>query len=306
MNRIGIGRRVIDRLYRLRAVTHKPVAARLALTRNGRHIVGMPPTTARLADRALIDIGGPDWRGFLQGLLTQDVVSLAPGEIRFAALLTPQGRILFDLFVIGADDGCRLDCAAHRRDALIARLGLYRLRAKVEIAPSDAPVAALWGVEAGPSRWLADPRLPALGWRGYGLETPGDGDYLSHRLAHGVPGEADWGAETTYPIEADFDLLKGVDFKKGCFVGQETTSRMKRRGAVKSRMAPVAVEGPLPPAGTELLAGTLRAGQVLSGAGATVMALLRLDRADLEGRATAAGHPWRPVWPDWFPRPSTP
>ena len=125
---------------------------------------------AELKSRSLVGVIGPDWRDFLQGLLSQDVETLRPGELRFGALLTPQGKLLFDLFILGRDDGCWLDVAADRRDALIQRLTIYKLRAKVEIAAVEAPVWALWGGEA--PGWPADPRLPALGWRGYGAEAP--------------------------------------------------------------------------------------------------------------------------------------
>jgi hypothetical protein len=255
---------------------------------------------ARLESRALIAVGGADWRSFLQGLITQDVETLAPGEARYGALLTPQGRLLFDLFILGRTDGCWLDCQASKRLALAQRLTLYRLRAKVEIAPDNAPVLAAWGVNPG-AGWVADPRLPALGWRGYGARaTPNasEADYDAHRLGLGAPGPADFGDDATYPIEADFDLLHGIDFKKGCFVGQETTSRMKRRGQIKSRMLPLLFDGaPLAP-GAEVLAGTLRAGEVLSGGEGRAMALLRLDR--IEGaELTADGRPVRVERPDW-------
>jgi len=262
----------------------------------------------RLASRALIAIGGEDWRSFLQGLLTQDVETIGPGELRFGALLTPQGRLLFDLFIVGGQgsgegDGCRLDCDADRRDALIQRLTMYRLRAKVAIAADEAPVLAAWG-DAPPAGagWIADPRLPGLGLRGYGAEAnpqATEADYDRHRLSLGVPGPADWGEEATYPLEADFDLLGGVDFKKGCFVGQETTSRMKRRGAIKSRMLPITFEGPAPEQGAEILAGKLRAGEVLSGVEGRAMALVRLDR--IEGvELTVDGRACRVERPGWM------
>ena len=263
----------------------------------------MEPHCAELSDRCVIDIIGPDWRSFLQGLLTQDVETLTPGQIRFAALLTPQGRLLYDLFVVGVQDGCRLDCAVDHRAALIQRLSLYRLRAKVEIAPADITVLALWYTAIPPAGWFADPRLPALGFRGYGLGAPADAraaDYDAHRLALGIPGGADWGSDATYPIEADFDLLNGIDFKKGCFVGQETTSRMKRRGTLKTRLAPIRFAGPAPEPGAELLAGGLRAGDVRSGADGAAMAALRLDRLALEPRTLPDGREWSAEIPDWM------
>jgi folate-binding protein YgfZ len=266
---------------------------------------------APLPSRSLIAVGGEDWRAFLQGQLTQDVDTLAVGEARFAALLTPQGRLLFDMFVIGRQDGCWLDVEASQRDALIQRLTIYKLRAKVQFAPDPSPVSALFTAHPDESRdpdggsaWVPafagmsgayrDPRLPELGWRGYGVSEPPNADeaaYDRHRLSLGVPGPADWGSDRTYPIEANFDLLNGIDFKKGCFVGQETTSRMKRRGAIKNRMLPITFDGPPPPFGAEVLNSELRAGEVLSGRDGMAMALLRLDR--IGGDLTADGRPVR-------------
>lgn len=263
-------------------------------------------TIAELKSRALVRIGGEDWRGFLQGLLTQDVETLADGEARFAALLTPQGKLLFDLFVIGTADGCLLDVAADRRDALIRRLGMYRLRAKVTIEAADQPVLALWGTDAAPAGWIADPRLAALGWRGHGLPAPAtaktadEAAYDAHRLALGAPDPAkDCPPETAYPIEANFDLLGGIDFKKGCFVGQETTSRMKRRGQIKNRMMPIVFDGASPAFGAEVLAGTLRAGQVHTGGQGRAMALLRLDRIE-DATLSVDGRPAMVERPGWL------
>ncbi len=263
------------------------------------------PTFCLLPSRALIAVGGPDWRSFLQGLITQDVEILGTGEARFAGLLTPQGRLLHDLFVVGRDDGAWLDVAAEHRDALIQRLSMYRLRAKVEIAADETPVSALFPAGQAEGPWVRDPRLTELGLRGYGVERPegaaaGDeATYDRHRLALGVPGPGDWGSDRTYPIEANFDLLGGIDFKKGCFVGQETTSRMKRRGQIKSRMLPMVFEGPPPAPGSEVLARELRAGEVLSGIEGRAMALLRLDRA--EGASlTVDGRPVRVERPAWM------
>ena len=256
-----------------------------------------------LADRALVRVSGPDARTFLNGLLTQEVLTLQPGELRFGALLSPPGRLLFDLFLLGQDDGVLLDVAADRRDALIQRLSLYRLRADVTIQPDDGTVQVLWPASAD-TPGASDPRLAALGHRHYGAPLPTTAeaaDWHDHRLLLGIPDPArDGGQDTTYPIEADFDLLHGIDFSKGCFIGQETTSRMKRRGAIRNRMLALEVEGDLPPSGTEVLNGERRAGQTLTGHGQSVIALLRLDR--LDGELTVDGRPARVLWPDWMPR----
>ena len=260
---------------------------------------------AKLESRSLILVSGPDWRDFLQGQLTQDVTTLAPGEIRFAGLLTPQGKLLFDLFLIGAEEGCLVDVAAVRCEPLIRRLTMYRLRAKVDFTPLDGAVVALWpaAAQAPAAGWMADPRLAGLGYRGHDLAPPAGAEvvdeaaYHTHRLALGVPDpDHDCPTETTYPIEANFDLLGGIDFQKGCFVGQETTSRMKRRGAIKNRMLPITYEGAPPAFGAEVLAGERRAGEVLSGQDGRAMALLRLDRIEdvalsVDGRAVTVEWP---------------
>ena len=262
-------------------------------------------TYAVLKSRALIALGGEDWRDFLQGLITQDVETLQAGEARFGALLTPQGRLLFDLFVVGREDGAWLDVEDGSRQALILRLTMYRLRAKVTIAADESPVSVLFGGAIAPEGWIADPRLPTLGWRGYGVDAPIDAvqveepAYDGHRLALGVPGPADWGSEKTYPIEANFDLLNGIDFHKGCFVGQETTSRMKRRGQIKNRMLPLKFDGAPPAFDAEVLLGDRRAGEVLSGQDGRAMALVRLDRID--GDLTADGKAVQVDRPAWLP-----
>ncbi|MFN3669213.1 MAG: YgfZ/GcvT domain-containing protein [Brevundimonas sp.] len=258
----------------------------------------MTSRIARLDSRALVRVSGPDARPFLHNLLTQDVETLAPGALRFGALLSPPGRLLFDLFLWGEAEAVVLDVAADRRDALMQRLAMYRLRAQVAVEPEERPVLAAWGGDL-PDGFVADPRAPELGGRALGASAAPDAtedDWQAHRLAVGVPDPAaDAPSDKTYPIEADFDLLNGIDFQKGCFVGQETTSRMKRRGAIKTRMLPIAFDGPPPPFGAEVLNGDLRAGQVLSGREGAAMALLRLDRIDgdlmVDGRRVTARLP---------------
>ncbi len=259
---------------------------------------------ARLHSRALVRVSGPDRRSYLQGLLTQDVDGLGAEELRFAALLAPQGKFLFDLFLTERGEAIWLDVQAGRRDALVQRLSMYRLRAQVEVAPAEGGVWAAWGGEL-PSPWLPDPRLAALGARAYGDTTPapetaGEADYDAWRLSLGVPDPAlDCEPDRTFPMEADFDLLNAIDFHKGCFVGQETTSRMKRRGQIKTRTLPIVFDGPAPAPGTEILAGELRAGEVLSGGDGRALALVRLDR--IEGAVLSAdGRAVRVERPAWF------
>jgi len=267
-------------------------------------------TFAHLQSRSLIALGGPDWRSFLQGLITQDVETPDRETARFGALLTPQGRLLYDLFVVEREGGAWLDVEAEHREALMQRLMIYRLRAKVEIAVNDTQVSVLFAANGAPvrpddPRWVRDGRLPELGWRGYGADIPAgaapakEAEREAQKLRLGVPGPKDWGVDRTYPIEANFDLLNGIDFQKGCFVGQETTSRMKRRGVIKNRMLPIAYDGHAPAFGAEVLAGDLRAGEMLTGAVGRGIALVRLDRA-LGSALTVEGRSARVEVPAWM------
>ncbi|MHB8286927.1 MAG: CAF17-like 4Fe-4S cluster assembly/insertion protein YgfZ [Caulobacteraceae bacterium] len=263
--------------------------------------------SAHLDDRALVRVAGPDWRSFLQGLITQDVETFAPGEVRYGAMLTPQGKLLYDMVLWADEEGVTLDVAADTREAMIKRLSMYRLRAKATIEPQDGGVYALWSTSpmAAPTGWRADPRDAGLGWRALGAQPVSDAEpadlqaYDAHRLSRGVGDLARDGLiDKVYAVEANLDLLNGVDFKKGCFVGQEITSRMKRRGTVKTRLIPIRFDGPAPAAGAEVLTGALRAGEVRSGGVGQALALLRLDRAHggaltVDGRAISlSAPPW--------------
>ena len=247
----------------------------------------------RLADRAIVEVSGEDREGFLQGLLSQSVENLHDGEVRYGALLNPQGRLLFDLFIIGRADAIWLDVAAERRDELVARLRMYRLRARVTVDPVGAEVWACWPAPPGPG-WVPDPRRRELAWRAYDpapppVTTAGPGDWRRRRLGFGIGDAEDFDFDRDYPVELNFDQVGGVDFAKGCFVGQETTSRMKRRGLVKTRLVPIRFEGATPPRGAEVLNGSLRAGEVRSGDDGIALALLRLDR--LDGQLSVDGRP---------------
>jgi folate-binding protein YgfZ len=237
-------------------------------------------TPAHLEDRSVVAISGPEARSFLQGLITNDVEKLAPGKAIYTALLTPQGKILFDFLATEGDGAVLLDCARDARDALIKRLTMYRLRAKVEIAPREQ--LSVYAGEAGPRGLVFDdPRLAALGKRCIGataeMPTPPRhaADYHAHRLKLGVPEAGDFGSDRMFALDADLDELHAVAFDKGCYVGQELTARMKHRATSRKRL--LVVEGDAS-AGDELRAGGQSIGEVVAMHGARGFALVRLDK----------------------------
>jgi len=268
----------------------------------------MHKKAAMLEDRGVVSVSGEDATGFLQGLLTNDVERLGPGEARYGALLTPQGKILFDMIAVrapGEEPSYLIDCAAAQAADLAKRLGFYKLRAKVTIVDQSAgrAVAAFWG-EMPPriddGLLFADPRDPRLGWRAIlprpvaaavGLEHVDE--YEGLRIAVGAPkGGLDFAYADTFPHDANLDLLHGVDFDKGCYVGQEVVSRMKHRGTARKRVARVKLAGPAPAPGTPVLDRELAVGALGSSSGREALALLRLDRAEeakAAGRTLSAG-----------------
>ena len=255
-------------------------------------------TIARLEDRAVLAIQGPEARPFLQGLITNDIEKVEPGQAIYSALLTPQGKILFDFFIVEGDGALLIDCAAALRDALAKRLSLYRLRAKATIEPRDQlAVLAAWD-GASPKYAVAfpDPRLEALGHRAIGAaaEMPvavlGADAYHRHRLALGVPESGDFGSDRMFALDADLDELNAVAFDKGCYVGQELTARMKHRGTARKRLVPVSGTSPLPAHDTPVTAGGREIGEIASSHGTQGFALIRLDRLqDANGAPVAAG-----------------
>jgi folate-binding protein YgfZ len=251
-----------------------------------------------LAERGVVRVGGPDSAHFLNNLVTAEVAHLAPGEAAYAALLTPQGKMLFDFLVAREGEGYLLDTAAANAAALAQRLGFYKLRAKVTVADasSDEAVIAFWGGEPPatlPGVAFTDPRLAALGTRAIvprgslagvlslpGLTRTDAGAYHAHRVALGVPeGGRDFAFGEAFPHDADMDALAGVDFTKGCYVGQEVVSRMQHRGTARRRIVMASAAGPLPAAGTALTAGDRPVGTLGTVAGSAGLALVRLDRA---------------------------
>lgn len=267
----------------------------------------MHQKAAMLEDRGVVSVGGADATGFLQGLLTNDVERLEPGQARYAALLTPQGKILFDMIVVrapGDEPSYLIDCAAAQAADLAKRLGFYRLRAKVAIADESAgrAVVAFWGDAPASVDGLlyADPRDARLGWRAI-LPRPIAAtvgskhvdEYEGLRVAVGAPkGGVDFAYGETFPHDADMDLFNGVDFQKGCYVGQEVVSRMKHRGTARKRVTRVKLAGPAPAPGTPVLDRELAVGALGSSSGHEALALIRLDRAEeakAAGRTLSAG-----------------
>jgi len=260
-----------------------------------------------LASRGVLRVRGVDARKYLQGLITNDIAKAQGGTAIHAGLLSPQGKILFEFFVLPEGEGFLIDAAQDRAEELLKRLLFYRLRAQVEIErePSLAVAAAWGGAPSLPQGAIAyaDPRLAALGVR---LLIPGDtsaadlgcaaaseDDYRAFRIALGVPeGGRDYGFGDTFPHEALFDQLNGVDFAKGCYVGQEVVSRMEHRGTARKRIVPVEGEAPLPAPGTSVEAGGVPIGTLGSVSGTSGLAMIRLDRAEdavSHGKALTAG-----------------
>ncbi len=271
--------------------------------------------SALLADRGVLAVHGPDAATLLAGVVTSAVESLPPGTARFAALLTPQGKILADFLTIATADGFLLDVAEDRLETLAAALKRYRLRAKVSIddRSADLRVLAVWGDGLAPPEAVADPRLLGMGARAYlapaAAEARADTDaaiYHSGRIDLGLPeGGKDYRWGETFPHEADLDLLGGVDFDKGCYVGQEVVSRMQHRGTARRRVVPVKIEGEAPEPFTEVTVGERTIGSMGSSAEGRGLALLRLDRV---AEAAEAGQPiacggatLAVVQPSWAP-----
>jgi folate-binding protein YgfZ len=234
-------------------------------------------------DRAVLAVEGPEAENFLHNLVTADVLGLAVGDARYTALLTPQGKILFDFFVVRTAEGYLLDCAASQFDELKKRLTFYRLRAKVTIAHrGDLEVGVSPGAGFGEISY-ADPRLREMGWRMIceaGSLPEGNG-FEAARIRLGLAdSDGDIGSANLFPHEANFDQFGGISFTKGCYVGQEVVSRMEHRSTARSRILPVKFEGAAPPRGSEIRSGDKAIGTVLSSENDSALALIRLDRLE--------------------------
>jgi tRNA-modifying protein YgfZ len=287
---------------------------------------------ALLPDRGVVKVVGDGARSFLHGLVTADIQNLKVGEARFCALLTPQGKIIADFIVAEAPaqdgGGFFFDMPRAVAGALVEKLNLYKLRAKLIIEDlSDVlGVLAAWNGSAPTAASVAsnkvglsytDPRTPTLGLRvmlpphlasaagsSLGATIVDASEYEAHRIALGVPqGGLDFRYGDAFPHEADMDQLGGVDFQKGCYVGQEVVSRMEHRGTARTRAVPVRYDGPAPETGTTIVGGDRQLGHMGSTAAGAGIALLRLDRvadALTHGEPLTAGRlPIRLLKPDW-------
>ncbi len=230
-----------------------------------------------MTDRTILSIGGADRVSFLQGLITNDVEKAENGII-YAALLTPQGKYIADFFVIGQEDRLLIDVATSHAPTLAQRLMMYRLRAAVTI--EETTLIASRGTGRAPEKALQDPRHPDMGWRIYGETHVGDDtDWDSLRVAHVIPQTGIELTPETYILEAGFEQLNGVDFKKGCYVGQEIIARMKHKTTLRKGLAKVRVDGAAP-IGTEILnADGKTVGTLFTQSGGYALAYLRFDRA---------------------------
>jgi folate-binding protein YgfZ len=238
-----------------------------------------------MSTRNLYEITGPDREHFLQGLVTNDLRRLAQGPV-YAAMLTPQGKYLADFFLIARDEAILLDIDRAISGATIKRLSMYKLRADVAIAPSDLQVYC--GTGPAPSGALVDPRDPAMGWRDYGARSGDDGtDWDAIRVARCIPQTGVELTPDTYILEAGFERLHGVDFRKGCYVGQEVTARMKHKTELRKGFVTVVVQGDAV-SGDEITVEGRKVGQVFTRAGDRAIAYLRLDRASGEMQAGSA------------------
>jgi folate-binding protein YgfZ len=272
---------------------------------------------ALLPHRSVIAVGGPDRAEFLQGLISNDTAKVGPGQAIWAALLTPQGRFLNDMFVVEDGNGVFLmETERERAAALAKKLKMYTLRSKVTVEDrsESMEVAVVFGPEADKVLPVAgatafvDPRLPELGVRVLapagqtakllGLAEAPLAGYEALRLGLGVPdGSRDMPVEKALLLESGFDELHGVDWQKGCYMGQELTARTKYRGLIKRRLFPVKIEGALPPPGTPVERDGREVGEIRSGSGDRALAMLQLDATD--GPLTVDGrtiHAERPGW----------
>jgi folate-binding protein YgfZ len=242
--------------------------------------------------RKIIRIHGADAQHFLQGLVTNDVSGLSDGPV-YAGLLTPQGKYMADFFLIPDGDDVLLDIDAALAATILPRLNMYKLRADVSLDETDLKVAR--GTGQAPDGAVTDPRHDAMGWRLYGQTDAQDGtDWDAIRVAHCIPETGIELTPDTFILEAGFERLNGVDFRKGCYVGQEVTARMKHKTELRKGLTLVDIQGSAP-VGTKIMAGEKEAGTLFTQSGGRAIAYLRFDRAKGPMTAGDATLRWTPL-----------
>lgn len=242
--------------------------------------------------RSLFEITGTDATPFLQGLITNDIKGLDDGLV-YAAILTPQGKYLADFFLARRGEVILLDVATDIAGGLVARLGMYKLRADVTITPSLLHLHR--GIGDAPADAMADPRHADMGWRAYREDAQSDDatDWDARRVAHCIPETGIELTQDSYILEAGFEALNGVDFRKGCYVGQEVTARMKHKTELRKGLATVSIQGSAP-VGTPILRDGREVGTLFTQSGDKAIAYLRFDRAGDTMQAGDAHITWTP------------
>jgi len=245
----------------------------------------MPAYQFTRLPRAVLVVAGDDRKTFLQGLISNDIAKAGADKALWAAFLTPQGKFLWDLFIVEDGETLLIDVEAATAEAFRKKMSLYKLRSKVTITASDLSVFAVFGGDGPlPAGVVADARLAGMGGRLYAAEAPAElaeaplAVWDGLRFSLGVPdGSRDMVVDKSLLLENGFDELGGVDFNKGCYMGQELTARTKYRGLVRKRLLPVTFDGAAPEAGSPVLAGEIEAGEMHSGGDGAGLAMLRLE-----------------------------
>jgi folate-binding protein YgfZ len=238
------------------------------------------PNTRLLPERAILSINGSDARALLQRVITADVETLERGQCRPGALLTPQGKTMVDFLIFADGDQVLIDVHSDAADALAKRLKMYKLRAEATIE-RRADLHAVWSDQ--PDNLAEDPRLPGHAWRGIADNAPqaDTGQLAALEITHGIPAFGrDYGEGDIFPTDVNLDVYGGIGWNKGCFIGQEVVSRMKRRGTIRKRSVAVRFESDAPEVGTALKAGDVTVGALMSVDGHNAVALVRVDKLE--------------------------
>ena len=260
---------------------------------------------AHLENRAVLKVTGAEREDFLQNLVTQDVTR---ARAQAAALLTPQGKLAFDFILQPVDAGFLIDCASDSAEAFVKKLNLYKLRRDVEITQTDLPVQVVWNDAPDTKKheiegFFEDPRATRLGLRCLGASTTDLSDFTSStaenwarfRLSLGVPeGPIEMPPGSVFPMEYGFERMGAIDFQKGCFVGQEVTSRVHRKGSLRKTLHPAVFDAAVPPAGTPVMSEDSKVGEVVAGLDGNALVLVRTDALTASLRADGCTFRLRP------------